>query len=346
MNKNKLYWSFQIIGWSFYVLINSVVANLAVSSSFGFRQFIPLLAEAGFFFVMTHFYRYVIKRWDWIALPMMWLTPRVFISAVIIAFPIYFIRIGISYFLDMYDPELLGIIPVLGNAIPNALIIFIWSLFYFIYQYFEKYNLSLKHEAAFRQMELENLKSQLNPHFIFNSLNSIRALVDENPGKSKLSITQLSNIMRKSLVTDQSRLISFKQELETVKDYLSLEDVRYEERLRTSLDIDQLSYRFNVPPMMIQTLVENGIKHGVSKLKEGGELQLKTQVIGEGLNIEIRNSGQYSPEDVKNEEGGLGIKNTLQRLKLIYGKSATFMITNESTKNVLTKITIPQIQQI
>jgi len=346
MNKNKLYWSFQIVGWSFYVLINSVVANLTISSSFGFRQFAPLLAEAIFFFIATHFYRYIIKRWDWISLPMISLTPRVLISTATIALPIYPIRIGVSYLLDMYNPELLGINHVLGNAIPNALIIFIWSLFYFIYQYFERYNLSLRHEAAFRQMELDNLKSQLNPHFIFNSLNSIRALVDENPDKSKLSITQLSNIMRKSLGTDQSRLISFKQELETVKDYLSLEDVRYEERLHTSLDIDHLSYQFNVPPMMIQTLVENGIKHGVAKLKEGGELQLKTEVINEDLTIEIRNSGQYFPEKKKKTEGGLGIKNTLQRLKLIYGGSATFNIENESEENVLTKITIPQIQQI
>ncbi len=351
MNKNKLYWSFQIVGWVFYVLINSLGANIAVASTqVGVKQFIPLLTEAIFFFIATHFYRYVIKKRNWIRLPITALIPRVLISAITIGLPIYFIRIGVSYLLDMYNPELFGLTPVLGNAISNALIIFIWSLFYFIYQYFERYNLSLKHEASFRQMELENLKSQLNPHFIFNSLNSIRALVDENPEKSKLSITQLSNIMRKSLDTDQSRLIPFKQELETVKDYLSLEDVRYEERLRASIDIDPASCQFNVPPMMVQTLVENGIKHGISKLKEGGELKLRTEVIGDTLRIEIRNSGQYIPKNGQKADAvraeGLGIKNTLQRLKLIYGETATFEIENESEKDVLTTITIPQIQQI
>lgn len=347
MNKNKLYWSFQIIGWSFYVLINSLVANIAVASTqIGVKQFVPLLAEALFFFVATHFYRYVIKRKDWMGLSMTALTPRVLFSTVVIGLPIYFVRIGMSYLLDMYNPGLFGIIPVLGNAISNALIIFIWSLFYFIYQYFERYNLSLKHEASFRQMELENLKSQLNPHFIFNSLNSIRALVDENPEKSKQAITQLSNIMRKSLDTDQSRLISFKQEMETVKDYLSLEDTRYEERLRFSLDIDRESYHFSIPPMMMQTLVENGIKHGISKLKEGGELQLKTLVINDQLKIEIRNSGQYVPLHEAVVEGGLGIKNTIKRLKLIFGKEASLEILNESKMHVLTKLTIPLIQQI
>lgn len=346
MNKNKLYWLFQIIGWSFYALTGSVVANMSVASTqLAVKLFIPFLAEAIFFFIATHFYRYVIKKRNWLGLSMSALTPRVIISTIIIGLSVYPLRIGVSYPLDIYNPNLLSLTKVLGSAIPNTLIVFIWSLFYFIYQYFERYNRSLKHEAAFRQMELENLKSQLNPHFIFNSLNSIRALVDEDPGKSKLSITQLSNIMRKSLGTDQSRLISFKQELETVKDYLGLEDVRYEERLKTSIDINPLSYKFNVPPMMIQTLVENGIKHGVSKLKEGGELQLRTEVINDNLKIEIRNSGQYTLKNNQAEEG-LGIKNTLQRLKLIYGEAATFNIENESEYNVLTKITIPQIQQI
>lgn len=343
MNKNKLYWSFQIIGWGFYVLINSIVANISVESQLSVKQFVPFFAEGIFFFAATHFYRQLIKKWNWLSLSMTSLTPRVLISTIIIGLLIYFIRVGVISLLGMYNTELLSIIRVLGTAIANALIIFIWSLFYFIFQYFERYNRSLKHEAAFRQMELDNLKSQLNPHFIFNSLNSIRALVDEDPDKSKLSITQLSNIMRKSLGTDQSRLISFKQELETVKDYLSLEDVRYEERLKTSIDIDPLSYKFNVPPMMIQTLVENGIKHGVSKLKEGGELKLRTQVINDNLEIEIRNSGQYIFENNQAEEG-LGIKNTLQRLKLLYGEAATFNIENESEYFVLTKITIPQIQ--
>jgi sensor histidine kinase YesM len=347
MNKNKLYWSFQIIGWGFYVLINSLVANVAVASTqIGVKQFVPLLVEALFFFVATHFYRYVIKKKDWMGLSMTALTPRVLFATMVIGLPIYFMRIGISYLLDLYDPALFGIIPVLGNAISNALIIFIWSLFYFIYQYFERYNLSLKHEASFRQMELENLKSQLNPHFIFNSLNSIRALVNENPEKSKVAITQLSNIMRKSLDTDQSRLISFKQEMDTVKDYLSLEDTRYEERLQFSLDIDKESYHFSIPPMMMQTLVENGIKHGISKLKEGGELQLRTQVIDDQLKIAIRNSGHYDPKGDPTTEGGLGIKNTRKRLKLIFGEEASLEIGNESEDLVLTKLTIPLIQQI
>src|SRR5690606_5122792 len=136
---------------------------------------------------------------------------------------------------------------------------FLWFVLYFSYHYFDQYNKSLKYEASMVQIELNNLKSQLNPHFIFNALNSIRALVDENPEKSKQAINQLSNILRNSLATDKKRLTKFGDELKIVRDYLGLENIRFEERLKTRFDIDPQSHRFNVPPLMIQTLVENGI---------------------------------------------------------------------------------------
>ena len=100
-------------------------------------------------------------------------------------------------------------------------------------------------------------------------------MVDENPKKSKQAITQLSNILRNSLASDKKGLTNFDEELKIVKDYLGLESIRFEERLKTEFDIHPESQRFLVPPMMIQTLVENGIKHGISKLTRGGVIQLK-----------------------------------------------------------------------
>lgn len=193
------------------------------------------------------------------------------------------------------------------------------------------------------EIELNNLKSQLNPHFIFNALNSIRALVDENPLKSKQAINQLSNILRNSLASDKKGLTKFDDELKMVRDYLGLESIRFEERLKTEFDIDPESRHFLVPPLMIQTLVENGIKHGISKLTPGGIVQVKTAVEKDKLLIQIRNSGQllHLP---KRSKTGLGIKNTIQRLKLIYGNEASFRIINEKDNFVLTEIVIPQHQ--
>src|SRR5688572_32938851 len=99
-------------------------------------------------------------------------------------------------------------------------IFFLWYVLYFTYHYFDQYNKSLKYEASVVQIELNNLRSQLNPHFIFNALNSIRALVDENPYKSKEAINQLSNILRNSLTAEKKGLTKFENELKFVQDYL------------------------------------------------------------------------------------------------------------------------------
>lgn len=230
---------------------------------------------------------------------------------------------------------------ILGLSWIYSFLFFLWTVFYFSFHYFDQYNKSLKYEASMIEIELNNLKSQLNPHFIFNALNSIRALVDENPKKSKQAINQLSNILRNSLASDKKGLTNFDEELKIVKDYLGLESIRFEERLKTEFDIHPDSQRFLVPPLMIQTLVENGIKHGISKLTPGGIIQLKTDVVNDRLKIHIRNSG-HLVNGTKRSKSGLGLKNTVQRLKLIYGDDASFRIVNENDNFVLTELVIPQ----
>ena len=201
---------------------------------------------------------------------------------------------------------------------------------------------SLKYEAAMNEMHLNQLKSQLNPHFIFNALNSMRALVDEEPTKAKIAITQLSNILRNSLITDKKKVVSFRNELNTVKDYLALESIRFEERLKVNYDIDPSSDGFEIPPMMMQTLVENAIKHGVSNLMEGGIIEVSSKVDKSILNLKIRNSGQIV-NGIKNPktQSGVGLINTKERLKLIYSDKASFRIYNENDNFVVTEVTIP-----
>lgn len=259
---------------------------------------------------------------------------------------VYFSRMPVSLLLGLFDVTIaFDVRHILGLSSFYMLIFFWWSVLYFTYYYFERYNRSLKYEASVIEIELNNLKSQLNPHFIFNALNSIRALVDENPSKSKQAINQLSNILRNSLASDKKDLTGFDDELKTVKDYLGLESIRFEERLKTEFDIDPNSQRFLVPPLMIQTLVENGIKHGISKLTAGGIIQVKTIVEKDRLKIRIRNSG-HLVNGIKRSKGGLGLKNTAQRLKLIYSGAASFRIINENDNFVLTEIIIPQTHNL
>ena len=342
MNKSRLYWALQFGAWFSYAAFQLVGAAF-VASGQRLTAYLPLISEALFFILITHCYRYFMTRWHWLELPATFIIPRGMIISVIMGLVIYLLRAVASIPLGVFNPEVFFSWGLLANTFINALLLFFWTVCYFIYHYFERYNHALKYEAASNEIELNQLKSQLNPHFIFNALNSIRALVDEDPGKSKKAITQLSNILRNSLVTGKKRLTRLDDEISTVKDYLSLETIRFEERLKTEFDIKPDSLDCLVPPLMIQTLVENGIKHGISQLKEGGVIILKTEFKNNRLHIEIRNSGSF--EEKKQERrktAGIGIENTRQRLKLIFGDDAHFNISNEQNNIVLTKLSIPQ----
>ena len=340
MKKKKLYWIFQITGWSLYIFVN--LFFIAVLNTLYLRQIFAYLLLAIFFVVSTHIFRNFILKKGWLKLVISKLISKVLSAVLLLSLINSLFQVGL-YFLLNFNTSSEDNLLVLGViSFPTTVIVYIiWSLLYFMYHYVESYNTALKYEAVKNEIELNKLKSQLNPHFIFNALNSIRALVDENPSKAKLAITQLSNILRNSLIMDKKRLTEFDEEMETVKDYLDLETIRFEERLRSHINIHQDSGQFMIPPLMVQTLVENGIKHGISHLKDGGEINIDTEVKDNMLTIQIRNSGQYQNNMVNNKDG-YGISNTIQRLKLLFGDQATFSIKNENEKSVLTEIKIPK----
>jgi two-component system LytT family sensor kinase len=341
VNKHRLYWTLQAGGWLFYAVVQ-IVFSVFAADGFATRRITFLLFEAFLCLMITHLFRLFLNRWRWLYLPMSRLIPGVFVAVILMGVTVYFLRIPVNLILGrLFDPRTaFAPAQILGQTSFYAIVFFLWSVFYFTYHYFDRYNKSLKYEASMIEIELNNLKSQLNPHFIFNALNSIRALVDENPSKSKQAINQLANILRNSLAMDKKGLTKFDDEMRLVKDYLGLESIRFEERLRTEFDIHPQSHNFLVPPLMIQTLVENGIKHGISKLTQGGVIQVKTSVDNNRLKVHIRNTGHLVQGNKR--KGGLGLKNTMQRLKLIYGDEASFRIVNESDNFVLTEIIIPQ----
>src|SRR5690606_1264117 len=340
VNKQRLYWTLQAGGWLLYALLQ-VGTSLAATGTISAKRSLFFFGDALLCLCVTHAFRYVLNRRKWLYLAMPRLIPAVLVSVVVMGVSLYFLRLPLSMALGFFEGSVaFDIEQILVGTAFYALIFFLWSVFYFTYHYFERYSKSLKYEASVIEIELNNLRSQLNPHFIFNALNSIRALVDENPEKSKQAINQLSNILRKSLTSDKKGLTKFDDELKIVKDYLGLESIRFEERLKTEFDIHPDSHNFLVPPLMIQTLVENGIKHGISKLKEGGLIQLTTAVEKGCLNIRIRNSG-HMLNGTRKSRNGLGIRNTVQRLRLIYGDQSSFRIANENNNFVLTEIIIP-----
>ena len=338
MNKKRLYWIFQIVGWTTYTFLNVIGISFR-SEHFAPVMTLPILAESIYFFYITHISRKLNKKMEWLKRPTTELVPKLLLGIITLSVTVYLLRIGVSYLLDLYGADMLSTINFLGNIIANAFILIIWASIYFTFHYYEKSTQSLKYEVAMNEMKLNQLKAQINPHFIFNALNSIRALVDEEPSKSKTAINHLSNILRSSLVLDKKKLTSLKEELATTKDYLALESIRFEERLQTEFSIDPETENVQVPPMMIQTLVENGIKHGISKLKGGGHLSVNAWVDLGRMILEIRNTGQYHNNVTKGT--GQGLRNSRQRLNLIYGESANLEIVNENENTVLTTVKIP-----
>jgi hypothetical protein len=231
----------------------------------------------------------------------------------------------------------------------NLLLIAIWMLIYIVYHYVEKNRNDqfdrLKLETTVKELELKTIKSHINPHFIFNSLNSIRALVDENPTRARRAITELSNILRSSMQAEKSETVTLAKELDIVKDYLALEQMRFEERLQIEFDIDEDTLQQQVPPMMLQTLVENAIKHGISKQVMGGVVRIVAVFKDNVMQLQVQNTGQLSAavngSGPLPEGQGFGIKSTQDRLNLMYQGKAVFEIKNLNPAMVESKVTLP-----
>ena len=343
MRKRRLYWTLQFSGWTFYAIVNLFFLSLNIteqSTEQLRQQQLEVLIQAPVLFLISHLMlRRISKKRGWVKKEFGKVIPKVILMVLIMS---ALATIVVHLFYLTFQEFDLNIGWVL-DAVAFLVLYILWSTIYFLYHYLESNNKSLKYEAAVNEMQLNQLKSQLNPHFIFNALNSMRALVDENPSKAKIAITQLSNILRNSLIMDKMRVVDFEEELNTVMDYLALESIRFEERLHVKYNIAKGSERFQIPPMMMQTLVENAIKHGVSNLMEGGEVEITTLVENHILKIQIRNSGQLINGVAKRPKiGGFGLVNTKKRLKLIYGDEARFSIFNENDKFVITEVKIPQ----
>lgn len=342
LREKNWYWFCQVSGWAVFTLI-----NLAVISSFGkynWQRLVVYLTISLTGLFLTHQYRSLIKKNNWTSLQIKKVIPRILLTSIIIGLIIYAIAFGIDYALGQFKSDEFRIVSVLLGIFNLSGIIAVWSLIYFSFHYFQKYKRveieSYIWEAAVKDFELKTLKSQLNPHFIFNALNSIRALVQEDPQSAQSAITKLSNILRYSLRMERSETVSLEDEMQTVMDYLSLEKMRLEERIKYNVSIDPKTLKIDIPPMMIQTLVENGIKHGISKRTEGGIISVRTCLDNNNLVIRIVNSGHFNDEMLKKSEG-FGISNTKQRLNLIYGDAAKFEIKNNSDDTVSAEIIIP-----
>jgi LytS/YehU family sensor histidine kinase len=223
-----------------------------------------------------------------------------------------------------------------------SLFVFLWTVIYFCVHYFESFQIAevekLRIAVVAKDAQLQVVISQVNPHFIFNCLNSLRGLIVEDPARAQNMVTELSSILRYSLQSGRNQTVPLQAELDAVSAYLKLEGIRLEERLQVSIDIDPNSLQAMIPPMLVQTLVENGVKHGVAQLPGGGEIRVISHVASHALRIEVRNTGQVREDGTSTR---LGLENARERLRLLYGNAASLILRNYDATSVIAEVSIP-----
>jgi two-component sensor histidine kinase len=178
-----------------------------------------------------------------------------------------------------------------------------------------------------RDAELKALKAQINPHFLFNSLNSISALTSIDPARARDMCVLLGDFLRLTLGLGEKTSVRFSEELDLLQKYMAIEKVRFGARLTMLEEIQEESKACLLPPLLLQPLVENAVKHGIASLPEGGEIRLAAERQNGRLAIVVENS--WDPETPPRRSGGRGLKNVQQRLEARYGKDASLRINTE-----------------
>ncbi|MEO5943789.1 MAG: histidine kinase [Ferruginibacter sp.] len=338
------YWWCQIIGWSVNIAISVFFVTTFGKTPHLFYTSLLLGCLAGL--IITHIMRLNIHSLRVLDKPIK--TQVYYFVILTLVFAVLFgvVTEGIDFLLG-YNPERLQKYSkserIFLSSFNALWLVLIWNLTYYIYHYVERNRTQeldkLRLEATVKSLELKTIKSHINPHFIFNALNSIRALVDENPSRARTAITELSNILRSSMRAEQLETVPLQQELDIVKDYLALEHMRFEERLQIEMKIDPDTLNQPIPPMMLQTLVENAIKHGISKKIDGGFIRVTSLFDDHHHVLTVQNSGTLNGQNISKD--GFGLKSTQDRLNLLYQGKAQFEIKDTEGNVVESKIIMP-----
>jgi Histidine kinase len=339
----RAYWICQFAGWGFFAayVLTGYLAGSHLAPKLSLILFI-LIYIGGFCPLCLHAVRRWILRRNWASLSFARLLPRVTVAVLLLAalfsILVLLIEIPLLHLLTWKDWGVGGAIGMLaGFSMANGS----WFTIYFSVhsarrrRELEKQALEL--QVVARDARLNALREQLNPHFLFNCLNGLRGLIVEDPQRAQTMVTRLAGVLRYSLKSNAAHTVTMEQEMRAVQDFTELEQMRFEERLRVRLAVDPAALAAQVPPMMVQTLVENALKHGISKLTEGGEIAITAGVRDNDLEITVANSGALASAA---GETGLGLSNTRERLRLLYGDAASLSLRAEGD-HVIARLTLP-----
>jgi two-component system, LytTR family, sensor kinase len=258
------------------------------------------------------------------------------------------IWIYISYVI--YQPFIQNNNNFLNDALPSKIfagyiMYAIYLVFFYAVNYYqtlkEKIKKEVEYKALIREAELQALKSQINPHFLFNSLNSISSLTISNPEKAQEMVINLSTFMRYSLMHNEKEMVLFSRELDNIKLYLSIEKVRFGRKLNPEFEIDAHCLEAEIPNMILQPLFENAIKYGVYETTD--QVTIKTICSYDNNVLRISIVNDYDASTIKRRGEGIGLRNIRKRMEIIYNNPDLVKITDHKTSFEV-QLIIPQKQ--
>lgn len=345
-SRNRIFWILQLGGWTFINVISILVLK---DTGIDFVLF-SIISGILIGILSSTPLRYYLR--SHIALDgLSWKNAGRVIGAILAGSLVYALLnylagyVFISFFEKETNEVVMAILKMYNSIwllfFNSLFVIGAWVICYLVIKLVLKLNTArlerLELNASLRQAQLNTLKGQINPHFMFNSLNNIRGLMLEDVERSREMLTKLSEMLRYSLTQNDINTTTLESELEMVSNYVALSKIQFEDRLQFNTEIDPDSLKAEIPPMIVQLLVENAVKHGISSRKEGGEVRLKTGVREGFLRIEVANNGDLK---LGGESTQLGLKNIRQRLKLLYGENGEFRLFQEG-ELVVAEVKIP-----
>ncbi len=354
--RSKQFWVFQLLGWSTWVLmlvlrdiifvppeyifsralVYSFSAVSAILLTTGLRTIYKLVWERGFIV------RVLVTWFGSFGVALIWQPIRNYIS---------FIPFG--EVLSLRDASATGLFDNL--TISSFPMILLWSGLYFIFKYYQLFQAekekSLRSESLAHEAQLLMLRYQLNPHFLFNTLNAISTLVLSSANDRAIEmLTKLSKFLRYSLDHSPLDKVSLAHELETSKLYLDIEKVRFAERLRLDIDIETKTELAMVPTMLLQPLIENSIKYAISQSESGGTIRISAHVREVTLVLQVADDGPGLPmldgeSDGSAFSAGVGISNIRNRLQGIYSHKHKLIFSNADSGGLIVTVEIPYDRQ-
>lgn len=327
--RNLLFWTLHAAGWAAYA-VTQYFGALLYEKPASYGQVILIAAVAGFLLSMPM--RSIYRR--------LWgKPPRVFVVGVLATCyaTALALRLVINLAYKQYvepDWEFKTLFEVFAGALSSTYLLLCWTALYFSIKHYEAQQLqqaaALKAAELAQEAQLKMLRYQLNPHFLFNTLNAISTLILDNQNRTaNNAVTRLSEFLRYTLDQDPVKKVTLRQEIEALDLYLGTERLRFGERLRLEYAIDGPALNALVPSLLLQPLLENSLKYAVSPREQGGSIRIEGRTRGAMLEVSVIDDGPGLRDGAPTSEWrGVGLRNTRERLAVLYGEHHRFAVLN------------------